>query len=435
MATRSRDGLVFLLALSVFPAAESAAQAGPACDSMRITNPDDVVLPATCDAACFQAVANCFQTLGDRNQIDELDTAGLLGWYREYKRLAKWNRRLATRTDPGAQFDRSIAGKAQERAGRAIHSRMAEAGLREPFFGALVSGPVFQTVAKKPDESNPGTAASGTVFFESKHLGASSDTLVHASVGGRVGYDPVFLMDVPKDASPETPAAPSYSSGLVWDLGLNIGVPLGRISAGEATLFGRYGQSRPGAAELVDEKQPTARIAVPSDVAGGLAKDYWVVGVKAVVFRTELAADSAHERGYLLPAASLQFGMRWDKRFRNDSRLAAYASPEQRLFFGFRLNALRVFTDAGDKEDGTYELTFGVEREWALRRGGLPSGTKIVLAGTVNLLKALGGSSSTAKPAKTEEAKAKEARARRTPGGWKGDDGPTQWSSARGEWR
>jgi hypothetical protein len=332
-------------------------------------------------AHCYRAIASALPETKDADRI--------LKCYREYNRVEKWRKKAAPDVSDETRRD---ARSASQDARDTIREAMAEAGLLEPFHGALMAGPVFQSLAKAPEGGDPGTALAGAVLFESAHLGSPSDSWLHASVGGKVGYEPIFLMTSPK-GSVEGPVEPLYSGGFVWDIGANLGFPVNYLAAGEITVFGRYGQGRPGPAEIRNEKAPTSEIAIPVAADGGLTRDYWEAGVRAVLFRNELAARSAHLRGYLFPAASIHAGLRWDKRFSKASPLTAFNSPERRAFFGFRINALRVFKDVADR-DGAYELTFGVEREWALREGGLPSGTRIIVAGSINLLKAFGGPSS-----------------------------------------
>jgi hypothetical protein len=383
------------------------------CATLKSGPPEGDEASALCERRaehCLRVTADCFELItreasearAANRKRGAPDEAAALQLYRDYRSVRKWRRKIEDqwrRDEPGKGVPAVAvsASREEQKAGDEVLEALREDRLLEPFFGALVTGPVFQTVTKTPDQSAPGTAVSATVMFESKHTGSIDYQPVHFSIAGKVGYEPIFLMTVVKDAAPGTPVSPSFSSGLVWDIGPNLGVPLPRGSRmpGEMTVFGRYGQSRPSAAQIVDESGATARIVVPSDAGNGLSRDYWEAGVKAVFFRNELGVASAHERGYLLPAASLQMGVRRDGRFLNDPALAGYNSPELRLFFGFRLNALRVFQASGS--EGTYELTFGVEHDWALRRGGLPAGTRLVLAGSVNLLKAFGGSGGVSK--------------------------------------
>jgi hypothetical protein len=374
------------------PAASPQPVASPpppvnVCEVLKSGGADASLKEECTSGDCVNEISACYGAIQETLPAPA-DRKGVLRSRRDYQNVRRW----AGRNLPPELQKKATSGlRGQELELRdAIDENMRAAGLVEPFFGALVSGPVFQSVAKAPEQKNPGTAVLGTVVFESKHLGDRGTHSLHASVGGKVGYEPIFLMTLPKDAPEGTPVAASYSSGLVWNVGLNLGLPLGRVMAGEMTLYTRYGQSEPGPGEIADEKGELAHIAVPSDAGAGLARDFWDVGVKTVLFQSRLDQNLAHERGYLFPAASVHFGMRWDRRFARDPALAAFTSPERRLYFGFRINALHVFKDATD--GSPYELTFGVEREWALRKGGLPSGTRIVLAGSVNLLQALGAS-------------------------------------------
>lgn len=318
-------------------------------------------------------------------------------------------------TLPGAKVSTRVS---RRRAREAVQQALGRAGLTDLFFGALLSGPVFQSTAKSPDDKNPQTGIFGTVFWESKHAGSSKGSTRHLSVGGKVGYEPIFVMNRPKD-KPDAAPLPGYSGGLAWDIGPNFGVAIPGFVLSEITAFGRYGQTRPGAAELVNEKEPNAQILVPSNAETGLEKDYFEAGLKVAVFRGDLGTEIAHERGYLLPAASARIGIRWDHRFKDDDRLRTFDTPQKRYFFGFRLNLLKVFTDTSTSSK-PYSLTFAVEHEWGnrgsaakgtspARIGGLPAGTRILIAGSVDLLRALGATAPPASPKAPEASNTEEA--------------------------
>ncbi len=439
---RRASTLVGLL-LAVMAVRAGAVEDLPAADDCQVylLSRPTAQTAKGCWVACVPGVAKCFQRLDADLRWLEQDgkddaipaawslplssrlqptadgkrslppdrTAYLLAAHDAYRQLKRWRKELqrqasdpsTVRTDaaeaapsgPPSAESRSPRltpiGElrwAEEQVDARIHPLMRRQAESEPFFGVLLTGPVVQDVGKKPDGSDSTTRATATVSFESKHVGHDEGKDLHWSLGGSAGYAPVFLMTVPEGSGPDVAATPGYQGGFVLDLGPNVGFNLGSLA--EVTALGRWGVTRVGTGAVVDQKDPAADyIAVPSDAGTGRTKDFWAAAVRAVVFRGK-GLQSAHERGYLLPAASLEFGWRWDKRFAADPRLAGYAAPDQRMYFSFRLNALKVFEKSDKPRD--LEVTFGVEREWARQKGGLPAGTKLVFAGTLNLLQMFG---------------------------------------------
>jgi hypothetical protein len=180
--------------------------------------------------------------------------------------------------------------------------------------------------------------------------------------------------------------APKYQNALVWQLGVGTGFPLRSI--GEIGLVGRAGQALLTPQTTVVKSGDIASLGVPAD-AGRAARWSFEAGARLVVFQDRFA--DVHEYGVLRPLFSVEYGWRWDNRFRNQAALQPFGPrPDQRQYLRFGLSGLGVFSDQGK----TFTLSLAVEHEWAgFRKEGLPAGTKILVQGNVDLLNALTGKS------------------------------------------
>jgi hypothetical protein len=118
--------------------------------------------------------------------------------------------------------------------------------------------------------------------------------------------------------------------------------------------------------------------------------------------------EVAHlEKGLLNPAFSAYLIRRRDERYKRSGALEDFDSPDKRWVYGFSVNLRNlVRSDAGDvapSKANTFDFGFSYEREFAGSDKGLriPSSSRYVLRGEINLLRALAGSS---EPKKTEAA-------------------------------
>jgi hypothetical protein len=91
------------------------------------------------------------------------------------------------------------------------------------------------------------------------------------------------------------------------------------------------------------------------------------------------------------PLVHIYAGVKHDQRFHRAGDLAGFDDPTGRIFFGFGVNPIRV-TDRRTEGSGNalFTLGGGFEFEGAVRQTNrLPSGFRVVLCGSVDLLKAL----------------------------------------------
>jgi hypothetical protein len=314
-------------------------------------------------------------------------------------------RRLRALKDDMAAGRLSATATAEDKAGaeRAtpLLDEMAdEAGTGEPLYAELVSGLVVS-----PNEGAAGDEAAQNVgayvrwrsrYFgvaqlkESERHGLSSEELekldrerVFADrqnfrLSGRFGRVPVTALLAEPESEIEATDVPAF----VWDARLEWAFH------GETTDMVAYaggGQTwlvKDSVTRTIDDT--TAELAL----SGGRAAWMGEAGL----------AYNLYQEGRLNRMAGRDASPRFSVSlaYRRDALLASakdFGKTNDRLVFRMLLAQLHVFDHRdGAKEPGPFSIRFGVEHERGLTSNGAPAATRLLIAGDINILKALGGS-------------------------------------------
>jgi hypothetical protein len=276
-----------------------------------------------------------------------------------------------------------------------LRRALRDRGLFEPIFAELVTGGSSVSVGSETDNLKPEQAdKSAYIVFESRHQHFAGR--FDGSIAGRFGFQPLLAMfetapSARKTAKVKASPLPAFQSGFIWDLGakLNLNTGLG----GEGSAFYRGGQGRllgPGLIAGGETNAPS--VVVPIGKDDGPTRWAQEAGLRWILFTSGDENERAHDRRILDPLFEVSAGWRWDQRFRSaTARAADDPDPRNRYFFRFFVN-LKV--PGGPALTGQpVAVGLGVEHEGSLRGGdaSLPSGTRIILRGDLNVIKMLMG--------------------------------------------
>ena len=408
------------LALVLATAAQAPAADAPNPCVQFLDRPRGVAAK-TCaeDENCWSRLTACLEGMGarvaglpkpvkieDQSAVNrELDDAR-----EDFESIKKWAsaiEKALRRTDRGAatanlpRLEMSAAlREVREQAWSTLRRALREHGLFEPIFGELVTGTSFASVGSEGEDLEPEQAQQAAyVVFESRHQRLVGR--LDGSIAGRFGFQPLLAMfqaatstgTTTSTADPKASTLPAFQSGFVWELGgkLNLNTGWG----GEGSAFYRSGQGRllgPGVIAGGDTSAPAVAIPVGRD--DGPTRWSHELGVRWVLFTGSDENYRAHERRILDPLFEVSTGWRWDDRFRSSDVSVGSEDARQRYFFRFFVNV--KLPGGADLVGQPLAVAFGVEHEGG-RHGGdgsIPAGTRLILRGDLNLIKALTGGSS-----------------------------------------
>jgi hypothetical protein len=276
--------------------------------------------------------------------------------------------------------------------------------LLEPFAAALITGGVLTNsspvTSEQPD--NDEQTILTHVVWESPHFGQHHDGPLDFSFGGRLGFQPAFtLLTTREDRRPETSdeVEADYQQAFIWDANVRLNVQLkdSLTTGGEASLVARLGQ-----VNLLDSATLTHRGAdstLAFDLSAGQAELFWEIGARYALFSNPL--DIVHaDKTTINPLFEFEALYRRDSRFKEFAgaettgrKRVTFDSPEDRLVLRFFVDALHVVDRRSEAEEPqTFTLGFGVEYERGWKgKTTIPAGTKILLRGDFDLLRALKG--------------------------------------------
>jgi hypothetical protein len=234
------------------------------------------------------------------------------------------------------------------------------------------------------------------VEFESKHF-RDEESRVDYSYGGRTGFLPLMAVVArrPEPAAAGTAAAatpqpsllPAFQNGFAWSLNGRASIQL----PGESEFSGvvRAGQGRLDSLTVKLGEGEGAKLA--DVVRNGVGRWAWSheAGVEFRAYRQDLAA--AHlQKEFLLPMFSLSTGLRWDERLKDVGSAGASASADERWFFRFTVNLVKVVDSRLEGAQAKpFALRVSVDHDHARRASTVPSGTRLFLEADANLLKLL----------------------------------------------
>lgn len=332
----------------------------------------------------------------------------------DYKRLKKWipgPRDIAPAATPTKEW--LAARRAELEVGRQLPITLKTHDLFATFAAVLVTGASLVD-ANQPDEGDEAAASSsedtdtaadaeqggqalGTIVWQSRHFGDESIGRFDLSVGGRIGMQPVLNLVTstpPADAAEGATATVSavHQNAFVWTAGVQAHKPIRGINS-ELTWYGSLGSSTLSSLPKAVDKGQGSFLAFPLDYGAQRTAWLWELGTSFEIFDNPLEQIHA-EKGTTTPQFQMLVALRRDDRFRG-ALFDDYRRSAGRLLFRLTLDAIRVF-DRRQFGESTQPFTFGfvVEHERSLAFTGqrVPSATRFVLRGDVNLLRALNGS-------------------------------------------
>jgi hypothetical protein len=335
-----------------------------------------------------------------------------------YKRLKKWipsRRRVTTPDAPAMEW--LNARKAELEVGQQLPITLKKHDLFATFSAILIGGATLVD-ANQPEgeedtapsstgeramatDAEQGTEALGTIVWQSRHFGDESIGTFDFSIGGRIGVQPVLNLVTATPAADAAQGAPPdinavHQHAFVWTAGVQAQHPYRGINS-ELGWYGALGSSTLSSLPKAVDKGQGSFIAFPLDYGAQKTAWLWETGFTFNLFDNPLEQIHA-EKGTTTPQFQALVALRRDERFRG-RLFDDYRRPESRLVFRLTLDAIRVF-DRRQFGEPTQPFTFGfvVEHERSLATSGLrvPSATRFVLRGDVNLLRALNGMSAEA---------------------------------------
>lgn len=246
--------------------------------------------------------------------------------------------------------------------------------------------------------------AKGVITWESAHFGADDtdgtyDRGFDFSFGGQFGYAPVYtLVNLANSAgtalTPKT--RPMFQQGFVWSIRpqFNIHLPavVNNLLSEELAVFGGVGQSiltSPVNSFKQSNDTITATI-VSNNVGNGAA--FYETGLQYRLYNSDLATIH-RDKSFLSPSFLLESGFKVDNRFKAEGDLAGYDSPRNRAFVRFLVSLNKVINARGTNEPKEpFSVDFGIAHEMPVSESRVPASTRIIIRGSIDVLKLLKGS-------------------------------------------
>lgn len=385
-ASPTSDALKTLLACYKTAKRELSARAVPT-----------IVSATTADGA----PAKVADTLVAANAANTATNQWLLRQHINLKALDRWVGRYADTSRRANEWPPELSEllTSSEESHTTLEAMLAQRGLRELFSATLVTGAVVGN-GRPVDEGSGGeqtAAALAHVVWESKHFGDDRFERFDFALGGRFGFVPALSLVEPVDdsapaESEESPQA-VYQEAFLWDLGARANLRANGQKSAEVSLGVRIGQTILGTQSVLLDRGQSSVLSVPIANGATKAELFWEAALAYNLFNNPM--EVVHGEGSTVaPAFSASIAWRHDSRFRGEGALASFDAPDERLVFRFMIDALKVIDrrEVAEKPR-TFTFGFGVEHEAPLRRGGttVPSGTKLIFRGDIDLLRALRG--------------------------------------------
>lgn len=337
-------------------------------------------------ASCARLLSKAVLALNEASPSRDTNQK-LIGIRVNYKKLKKWGSYRGLLKGDSARIG---AKKALEDLGTQIDGALKSRDLFSQFAATLITGPTFTESQGSGSNGESKTLALGTVVWESRHFGDETLAPIDVSFGGRVGIQPVLTMVAPEDDLGDVSGA--HQAALVWTMGVNLHKQHRGINA-ETGVFGRTGAAQLTAVPSVIDRGDGSVLSLPVNNGTGKAAWLWEGGVEFKMFDTRLAQVHA-EKGTISPQFHASVSWKHDARFRGEGMLASYNRPQHRLVFRMMIDAIQVLDRrAFGQEAKSFTFGFAVEHERSLSSSGqvVPSATRYLIRGNLNLLKGLAG--------------------------------------------
>ncbi len=310
--------------------------------------------------------------------------------YLSFRNLQRWQELVKGDGSTGPPRDhvlREFSATAER-----LQTALAQHGLTQPFSASLVtafslnsSGSTASSAATSGGSSAHSTDAAGFVSWESIHFYAAPDRSWDVNLSGTFGFQPVLALVQPATATSPAEASTSYQQAFVWSVSAQ---PNWRFAdLAELTAFGRVGQSILNSTNTINENVTPAVVEVAASNGTGRAEMFAEAGARIAIYGQSL--EILHmKRGLLNPMFAFAAGFRRDNRFTGSGPLAAVNAPEQRLFLRVQIDGLQL--ENRKQADRPFTVGVSVDFDTALHRAGtfVPSGTRILIRGDLNLFKA-----------------------------------------------
>ena len=233
--------------------------------------------------------------------------------------------------------------------------------------------------------SSPALSGAGLVEWQSIHFFADPFRRFDVSFSGRFGFDQTAAPVQTTSSDGVATVLTVFEPAFVWKTGLENNWRM--ADTAELSIFGDIGQTVLSGTSTLIQNGTNATVAVSADNNSGQAELFGEFGAGLNLYGQSM--DLLHlNKGLLTPRLAFSGGLGRDERFAKQGILASFDSPESRLFFRVSVDALQVVDHSqGDKP---FTVGISIDYERALHRSGqhIPTGTRLLLTGSLNLFKA-----------------------------------------------
>jgi hypothetical protein len=280
-----------------------------------------------------------------------------------------------------------------------VQREMLSEGMFEPFAAHLDTAAELTDTGTGNVPSATGSLqpqAKGLISWESAHFGETHS--LDFSFGGQFGYAPVLaLVNLTSSGTALPPnARPMFLQGFVWGIRPQINWHVGefhdnQVSA-EIAVFGGLGQTiLTSTVSSFKQSDKTVNATTVSNNVGNGAP-FLETGLQLRLYNADF--KTVHrDKSYLAPAFLLEGGFKSDGRFKAEGDLAGYDSPRSRGFVRFLVSLNKVTNARGTTDPKEpFSVDFGVDHEMPLSEQRVPASTRIIVRGSLDVLKLLKGS-------------------------------------------
>lgn len=289
---------------------------------------------------------------------------------------------------------------AQSKARSLLQRAMLAEGLYEPFAAQLDTAAELTDTGTGNVPSATGSLqpqAKGVISWESAHFGEQHP--VDFSFGGQFGYAPVYtLVNLINSANVPLPpkARPMFQQGFIWSIRPQANIHLPQFVSGQLSselgVFASVGQTiLTSNVTAFTQSNSTVTATLVSDNVGNGAL-FAESGLQFRLYNADL--DTTHrDKSFLSPAFFLESGFKLNERFKAEGDLAGYDSPQNRAFVRFMVSLNKITNSRGTTDPKEpFSVDFGIDYEFPVSEARVPAATRIVIRGSLDVLKLLKGS-------------------------------------------
>jgi len=295
----------------------------------------------------------------------------------------------------------TLLTKAHDELAAHLHAKLSSHGLTQPFAATLITAFALNSAGSTTESGDGDTTgdtttnadAAGFVAFESMHFYSAPGRKFDVAVSGIVGFRPTLALVAPASAGGDDDAIPNaiaqYQQAFAWGVWAEPNLRLADLA--ELTPFMGFGQTILTSSTSLIENGVNSQVGLVATSGAEKGATFAEFGAKLSIYAQSL--EILHlNKGMLSPMFGMALGIRRDNRFQRAGILKDTTSPEQRLFVRLSTDAIPLQDPA--REDKTFTLNVAIEYEKPLRSVGtivVPSGTRVLIRGDLNLFKAVRG--------------------------------------------